>query len=431
MARDEDEKYRLHAGAGGGVQRKKFPDRSGKSAPVKSILARWLIEPPLEQRVGIPDQYSLFIHFWRIVATASVFIGHATRPDILFDVDFSLVGRATIPTFLMISGYFTTMSFANGGRFLKKIAKRYCILYVFFIPASVLVLLMDFYMVGSVAPIMLNDKFDPDLSLMRIAADTFNLLTFSGEYWRAGTFGQGVFSNEAIWTIDYIMGFMLLTGALYLLTGWKRVIATVVISGMIGPKVLLLSPLWFAGVLAYELHRRILGRPGGSLLPREIRIGRWRLGSIAGGCLAVSVVSWLAIEFMGVGEQLYQWSKTLAPFEVRQYLGMSKRFLWQWSYVPSLFLLLVFSRVLLDGPVPAKVMKAVSTASKYALPVYAIHFSLMYFVQAFIPGYTPRHDSPDPYIMMVATLLLSIAFGYGCFTWIKPATDRWCARVFG
>lgn len=176
---------------------------------------------------------------------------------------------------------------------------------------------VDFYMVGSNAPIMLRDKFDADLSLMRVAADSFNLLTFSGEYWRAGTFGHGVFSNEAIWTIDYIMGFTLLTGALYL----------------------------------HELHRRILGGSGDSAAPHEIGIGWWRLGFFARACIAVSIVSWLAIEFIGVGEQIYIWSKTLASFEIRQYLGMSKRFLWQWSCLPSLFLLLVFSRVLLDGPV--------------------------------------------------------------------------------
>jgi hypothetical protein len=407
MARQQDQSYRSGVGAG----------RSEESGSVEPILARWRIAPPLERRVGIPDQYSLFIHFWRIVATASVFIGHATRPDILFDIDLSLVGRATIPTFLMISGYFTTMSFSNGGRFLKKIAKRYCILYVFFVPASVLVLLMDFYMVGSGAPILLKDKFDPDLSLLRIAADSFNLLTFSGEYWRPGTFGQGVFSNEAIWTIDYIMGFTLLSGGIFLLAGWRRVVAILIISALIGPKVLLLAPLWFAGALAYRLQRQITGR--------------WRLEGIARGCIVLAVVSWISIEFMDVGEQLYQWSKSFAPYEIRQYLGMSKRFLWQWSYIPSLFLLLLFSRVLLDGPVSATVMKAVSTVSKYALPIYAIHFSLMYFVQAFIPDYIPRHDSSDPYIMMGTTLLLAIAFGYGCFTWIKPATDRWAARIFG
>jgi hypothetical protein len=213
--------------------------------------------------------------------------------------------------------------------------------------------------------------------------------------------------------------------------GAGHVVALIVIAGIIGPKVLLLSPLWFAGVLAYELHRWFLDRQQGSVAPpREPEIGPWRLGSIAWAFVVVAIVSWITIEFMGVGEQLYKWSKTLAPIEIRQYLGMSKRFLWQWSYVPSLFLLLVFSRFLLVGPVPGKVMKVVATASKYSLPVYALHFSTMYFVQSFIPGYTPRHDSPDPYIMIVATFLLTIGFGYGCFNWLKPVTDRWAIRIF-
>jgi hypothetical protein len=50
----------------------------------------------------------------------------------LFDIDFSLNGRATIPTFLVASGYFTTMSFAHGGRFFKKVAKR-CSTYGYFL----------------------------------------------------------------------------------------------------------------------------------------------------------------------------------------------------------------------------------------------------------------------------------------------------------
>ena len=110
---------------------------------------------------------------------------------------------------------------------------------------------------------------------------------------------------------------------------------------------------------------------------------------------------------------------------------MTKRYLWQWSYVPSLFLLLLFSRFVFDGTVSGKVLNGFRIVSNYALPIYAIHFTLMYFVQTFIPSYTPRHDSPDPYIMMATTLLLSIAFGYVCFTWIKPMTDRWAARIFG
>lgn len=55
-----------------------------------------------EQKSYIPQQFSAFIHLWRILATAAVFIGHATKPDILFDIDFAIIGRAIIPTFLIM-----------------------------------------------------------------------------------------------------------------------------------------------------------------------------------------------------------------------------------------------------------------------------------------------------------------------------------------
>ncbi len=47
-----------------------------------------------ERRAHIPQQFSLFIHLWRILAVAAVFVGHATKPDILFDVDVAILGRA-------------------------------------------------------------------------------------------------------------------------------------------------------------------------------------------------------------------------------------------------------------------------------------------------------------------------------------------------
>ncbi len=128
--------------------------------------------------------------------------------------------------------------------------------------ASVIIFCMDLYMIQVTAPIMENDKFDPGMSLERILFDVFSLLTFSGEYWSRSTFGQGVFSNQAIWIIDYIMACTVMTAAIYLLKGWLRVtvlLAAVIISG---PTVLLLAPLRFAGVLAFEVQRRCFGTDG-------------------------------------------------------------------------------------------------------------------------------------------------------------------------
>ena len=211
--------------------------------------------PGPTQRPVLPGQYSTFIYGWRLLATAAVFLGHATRPDILFDVDFSLIGRATIPTFLIISGYFTAMSFSSAGGFSSKVGNRYYQLYVFFVPATLLVFVMDLYMLRVGSPFLLSDKIDPDMTASRILLDVFNLFTFSGEYWSLTTKGQGVFSNMAIWTIDYIMAYVVMTGALYLLRGKARILVLLAACLIAGPTVILLAPLWFTGVLAYEVHR--------------------------------------------------------------------------------------------------------------------------------------------------------------------------------
>lgn len=394
----------------------------------------------IEQRLGIPGQFSVFIHCWRTLATLAVFIGHATRPDVLFDVDFSPIGRATIPTFLIVSGYFTTMSFAHGGRFFKKIAKRYFNMWVFFIPASILVLGMDLYLISVDSVITQRDKFDPDMSFGRIVADVFNMLTFSGEYWAPNTFGQGVFSNEAFWTMDYIMGYTLLTAAIYLLSGWRRVIGLVIIALIISPTVLLLSPLWFAGVLAYELHKRWLYRDGVTSVSNMVKLlqERYQLTISQSmikrvGLLVVICVFpvWALYEWLAVGSELYAWSKTWASYEWRQYLGMAKRFLWQWSYLPGLLALMLFARLFLDGDAPPWMLRWASTGSRYAFPVYAIHFTLLYLVQSWIPNYVPRHDHTDPYLMMITALALSVFFGYACFRWVKPITDVWAKKIFG
>jgi hypothetical protein len=78
---------------------------------------------------------------------------------------------------------------------------------------------MNLYLISVDSVITTQDKFDPDRSAARIALDIFYMLTFSGEYWSLSTFGQGVFPQEAFWTMNYIMGFTVLTGTLYLLSG--------------------------------------------------------------------------------------------------------------------------------------------------------------------------------------------------------------------
>ena len=392
-----------------------------------------------ERRAHIPKQFSAFIHLWRILATTAVFIGHATKPDILFDIDVALLGRATIPSFLMISGLFTALGMYSGGRFLKKIGKRYYIMLAMFLPATVLIFFMDSYMISVEAPILGNLKFDPDMSFERVLFDIFNLFTFSGEYWSLSTFGQGVFSNQAIWIIDYIMAYTVMTAAIYLLAGWIRVTVLLATIAVAGFPVLLLAPLWFAGVLVFEVQRRSFGGNGNEPAKWHPIILACRVGisltsadakKLALMAMAAAVILSVWIEVSDTGDALYAWSKTFAPHDLRQFLGMAKRFLWQWAHVPSLIVVIWAARVIFDRRVGNNLLRPIQIASQYCFPVFAIHFPAMYFVQALIPNYIPRHDSLDPYIMMGSALIISVTFGYLFFRYVRSASDALSRRLF-
>ena len=66
-----------------------------------------------------------------------------------------------------------------------------------------------------------------------------------------------------------------------------------------------------------------------------------------GSALALSAFIFLVYcwyIYSGTGQNLYEWSKSFAPYSVRQYLGMSKRYLMQYGHTVFLFGLLVMSR---------------------------------------------------------------------------------------
>lgn len=391
-------------------------------------------EPRQVAPLKVSEGQSTFIHIVKILAIAAVIVGHASKPDILFDVDISLLGRGTIPTFLMISGYFAALTFSKGqikgvtrGRkFLKSVLTRYFNMYFMFVPATFLVLAMDIWMIKVDAPFVHTDKFDADLSPLRIVKEFFQLFTFSGEYWAPSTVGQGVFSNAAVWTMDYLMAYTVATAALYLLAGPTRIFVMGLAIVIAGPTIFLLSPLWWFGVLAFEIHKRSGAREQAGA--EGARVGPFHLSDLAVRRLSIALfvcvaVAWVVMERSGIGPELYKWSKTLASYDVRQYMGMSKRFLWQWTYIPILFTFLVTSKYIFTGPVNPVFRAHVKTVSKYCFPVFAFHFTTMYFFQALIPNYQATYKSADPYIMAACSLAVSIACGVWCFNYLKPVTD--------
>ena len=89
------------------------------------------------------------------------------------------------------------------------------------------------------------------------------------------------------------------------------------------------------------------------------------------------------------------------------------------------------ARLIFDGPVAKSLLRPVQIASQYAFPVFALHFSTMYFLQALMPGYMPRHDALEPYVMIAGTFVICVAYGYLFFRCVRPYSDALSRKLFG
>jgi hypothetical protein len=229
-----------------------------------------------------------------------------------------------------------------------------------------------------------------------------------------------LFSNQAYWTLDYIMAYSALTAAAYLLRGTVRISVCIVLLIIAGPTVLLLSPLWWMGVLAFEIHRRAGDADQSSTYP----LRRFAALLTFSG-LAVCVL----IEYSGTGEALYRESKTWAAYEWRQHMGMAKRYAWQIALASGVFLILLGSKYAVTWSPPARAISLSRLAAQYTLPVYATHFTLLYVMRSLINDYQPSYQSIDPYLMMFGALSMTLLIPWVCFHYVKPITDRAILRV--
>ena len=382
---------------------------------------------------SISDRQSIAFDLARIIATFAVFFQHATGDLALYEGKISLLGRAVIPVFLVISGYMTAIAAMRGGKFLKKSIRRYLKYYFVVVPAVVILFICDIYLVSVNSPILESVKFENAHTPYTFLRELFQAVTFSGEYWRLTTESQGLFGSTSFWTMDYILAYAVATMALYILSGVTRILTLLAIAALSGPTVLLLAPLWFCGVLACEVHRRIdeTIRHKPELAPKVTAttqsdpIQRYAFAAFAIGLAWCTLVEW-----SGLGADAYAYTKNLASYEWRQHLGMAKRFLWQWLHLPGLFLMLIATGYLV-GTAAAPVWRdRLRQAAFYTFPVYIVHFSFIYLAQSMMPDYRAGPEFADPYIMMTIAMAFTLLFSWATITFVQPVADRWIARLF-
>ncbi|RVU39316.1 hypothetical protein EOI86_08770 [Hwanghaeella grinnelliae] len=151
--------------------------------------------------------------------------------------------------------------------------------------------------------------------------------------------------------------------------------------------------------------------------------------------LGMTVTGYVVFMYLRLGEDLYQWTKTLAPFSVRQYLDMSKRFALQYGHLFFLLPILYLSKFLLTGDrTPAWLESFIRIARPHTVPIFIFHVPFLYFFASLW-----RHDPKDGWdqtALAVATIAACIVLGRFC-AFLKPVAYRiappmsvWIDRMF-
>lgn len=191
-------------------------------------------------------EFSIYLDLIRFAAALLVLIHHSNIRALIGErVWFSQNGPAAVIIFFVLSGYVISYATATKeGTPLEYWSSRLSRFYSLAIPIVLVCPLLDVVGEG-LAPQFYVDKTTHGFALLRI----FTSLTYLNEIW---TLAIMSFSNVPYWSLNYEMWYYVLFAVVTFMRGRPRVLLAIAVMLFIGPKILLLAPIWVLGVV---LHR--------------------------------------------------------------------------------------------------------------------------------------------------------------------------------
>lgn len=348
--------------------------------------------------------FSLYLDLLRLLAALAVVFSHANMNQLVANSYLpNSFGHNAVVVFFLLSGYViayvTTTKENNWTQYwVSRLARVYSVA----IPAILLTIVCD----------QIGSHFNPafyagsitthDFALIRVAAS----LAFVNELWFVSIMP---FSNSPYWSICYEMAYYFLYAIWCFSDAKRRNWYLLAASLLVGPKILILAPVWLLGVVLYQQRdTRISPLIGWSL---------W-LGSI----VAVAAFQWFDVT-------------TLIAHHLEQVIGgrwftllhFSKRFLG--DYVLALLIAgnFVGFRAIANqfDWFWKKTGRAIRFIAGYTFSVYLFHLPLMFLLVALIGGDT--HSAWFFWSVLALTLIGSCLLGH--FTeQQKEPIKRWLLR---
>ena len=315
--------------------------------------------------------FSLYLDILRFTAAMCVLLSHGNSRDIISVDLFPLsLGHNAVIVFFLLSGYVIayvadTREQTARAFWVSRLARIYSVA----LPAMLLTPLLDMVGEASNPDFYAGGLTTHDYWWIRLAAS----LLFVNELW---TVSIMPFSNSPYWSLCYEMCYYALFSVYCFETGRRRIVLLLLLCLLIGPKILLLFPLWALGVVLYRYRPwyRIAERSG------------WTL------CL-LSLAGAAAYQYLDIYNLL---SKDLARIvgpHVYRDLHFSKHFLADYLLAAVIAINFVGFRAIAHRIMPmlGGARSLLQRLSAYTFALYLFHLPLLVFFAALLRGNPNGH----------------------------------------
>lgn len=315
--------------------------------------------------------FSIYLDLVRFIAACLVVVYHSnSRLIVETPLPFSQYGHTAVIVFFVLSGYVIAFATDTKERSAKLYwASRLSRVLSLAVPVVLLTPLLD--MIGeSLAPALYAGNTTHGLAWLRVMAS----LLFLNEIWSVSIMS---FSNIAYWSLNYEVWYYVLFSIYIFGSSSRRWLWIALVAALIGPKILLLAPIWCAGVLIYRWQ-------GVQRLPE------WS----AWLCVVTSFVLFYAFEQSRIADMVSGQIKALIGADLHRELAFSKWFLTDYLLTIIVGLNFVGMRGLARRYEGLALMleKPIRAAAAYTFSIYLLHQPLIYFWAALIDlpatGYT-------------------------------------------
>lgn len=307
--------------------------------------------------------FSVYLDLVRFTAACLVYLYHSNQRWLTTDIlPASNFGHSSVIVFFVLSGFVIAyITDKKERQFATYAASRLSRVYSVAIPAILLTVLLD--AVGRhLLPGIYSYPFDN--FLLRVGASTLLL----NEVWFVSVTS---FSNVPYWSICYEMWYYVSFGLLMFLPKRFALLSVAMLMVILGPKIVLLAPIWVLGVVLYRWDA----------LPKLPATAYWLL-------LFFSTAGILAFHYFKVSEWATELLKSVIGAKWHTELTFSKFFVG--DYLLGILVFVNFAAMRTCSPTLAPAIlvfeRPIRFLAGYTLSLYLLHQPLFLFWGAVLRG---------------------------------------------